>query len=128
MENNSEKAFIKPTESELEILHILWQQGSASVREVHTVLEKIKNCGYTTTLKLMQIMFEKGLLQRDETTRSHVYTAALPQKVAQKHYMQKMLDTFYAGDTSQLVLQVLGDAKVSKEEISKIEKFLKTIK
>jgi BlaI family transcriptional regulator, penicillinase repressor len=120
--------FIKPTEGELEILQLLWERKKASVREIHTELEKVKGSGYTTTLKLMQIMFEKGLVNRDGSSRSHIYTAALPQQTAQKHMMGKMISTLYAGSAAQMVMQVLGTNKVSREELNQIEEFLKTIK
>jgi predicted transcriptional regulator len=120
--------FIKPTESELEILQILWQRKQASVREIHTEMSLHKDCGYTTTLKLMQIMYEKGLVIRDQTTRSHVYTAALSQQVAQKHMLNKMVTTLFSGNKAELVLQLLGNNKTSKEELHQIEAFLKTIK
>lgn len=120
--------YIKPTESELEILQVLWKKKKASVREIHEALSKTKDAGYTTTLKLMQIMYEKGLLYRDGSARTHIYFAALNQSVAQKHILKKMINTLYAGNSTELVLQVLGAHKTSKEELLQIENFLKTIK
>jgi BlaI family transcriptional regulator, penicillinase repressor len=119
--------FIKPTESELDILQVLWDKKTASVREIHETMAKTKDVGYTTTLKLMQIMHEKGLVKRDRSSRSHVYEAALPQSIAQKHIMNKMISTLFAGSSTELVLQVLGTHKTSKEELKKIEAFLQTM-
>lgn len=120
------ETYIKPTETELEILHLLWQKKQASVREVHDEMAKTKDIGYTTTLKLMQIMHKKGLVARDNSTKSHVYTAALEQEVAQKHIMDKMLQTLFNGSAADLVLQVLGNHKASKTELNEIEQLLKS--
>jgi BlaI family transcriptional regulator, penicillinase repressor len=125
MANNT---YIKPTESELEILQVLWQKKQATVREIHDELSKTKDAGYTTTLKLMQIMFEKGLLNRDDSARTHIYVPNLSQDVAQKHILNKMISTLFAGNSTSLVLQVLGNHKSSKQELQQIEDFLKTIK
>lgn len=102
---------IKPTESELEILNILWDKGSATVREVHEVLEAYKPSGYTTTLKLMQIMFEKGMLIREAQGKLHVYKAIIRREKAQEQLLRKMIDTVFSGSASQLVMQALGDRK-----------------
>jgi BlaI family transcriptional regulator, penicillinase repressor len=118
------ESYIKPTESELEILQVLWQKKQASVREIHTELAKIKDAGYTTTLKLMQIMHEKGLVDRDGSARTHIYTPALHQEVAQKHILNKMINTLFSGSSTELVLQVLGNHKTSKAELQQIEEFL----
>ena len=85
--------YIKPTESELEILQILWENGTATVRDVHEQLAKTKDVGYTTTLKLMQIMHDKGLVRRDESMRTHVYQAAVNKQKTQKHFLNKMINT-----------------------------------
>src|SRR5580698_6949947 len=94
---------IKPTDSELEILNILWEKGPSTVREVHEVLEKNKDAGYTTTLKLMQIMHDKGLLKRDASNKSHVYTADVSQEKTQGHLVKRMIDNVFNGSTTQLV-------------------------
>ncbi|RYY00449.1 MAG: BlaI/MecI/CopY family transcriptional regulator, partial [Gammaproteobacteria bacterium] len=83
--------YIKPTESELEILQILWQNGTATVRDVHEELAKTKDVGYTTTLKLMQIMHDKGLVKRDESMRTHIYQPAVNKEKTQKHLLDKMI-------------------------------------
>ena len=101
--------YVKPTESELEILQILWLKGLATVREVHEELAKFKDVGYTTTLKLMQIMHEKGLVKRDESMRTHVYQPAVNKEKTQKHLLTKMIDSLFGGSSTQLVLQALGN-------------------
>ncbi len=118
---------IKPTDSELEILNILWDKGPSTVREVHEVLEKNKDAGYTTTLKLMQIMFDKGLLKRDASNKSHVYTANISQEKTQGEYVQRMIDNVFNGSASQLVLQALGNYKATAEELDEIKKYLDEI-
>lgn len=122
--------YIKPTESELEILQILWDKGVATVRDVHEGLSKTKDVGYTTTLKLMQIMHEKGLVKRDESMRTHVYQAAVNKERTQKHILGKMIDSLFGGSSTQLVLQALGsaDAKASPEELEQIQKLLDNLK
>src|ERR1700749_4985887 len=98
---------IKPTDSELEILNILWDKGPSTVREVHEVLEQNKDAGYTTTLKLMEIMHEKTLLKRDVTSKSHVYTANVSQEKTQGQLVRRMIDNVFNGSASQLVMQAL---------------------
>jgi len=115
---------IKPTESELEILNILWEKGPSTVRDVHEVLEKNKDAGYTTTLKLMQIMHEKTLVKRDATNKSHVYTANVSQEKTQSHLLKKLIDTAFNGSASQLVMQALGHSKTNSEELLEIRKYL----
>lgn len=121
---------IKPTDSELEILQILWTRGLATVREVHEDLARIKDVGYTTTLKLMQIMNEKGIVKRDDSMRTHVYQAAVNKEKTQKHILSKMIDSLFGGSPTQLVIQALGDEshKASKEEIEKIQALLDSLK
>ena len=115
---------IRPTESELEILQVLWKMGQATVRDVHEELAKTKASGYTTTLKLMQIMDEKGLVVRDTTSKTHVYRAAYSQEKAQSSALDKILSTVFEGSTSDLVIQALGHHKASKDEIDAIKKYL----
>ncbi|HEY0356074.1 MAG TPA: BlaI/MecI/CopY family transcriptional regulator [Flavisolibacter sp.] len=122
--------YIKPTESELEILNILWHRDLATVREVHEELAKSKDVGYTTTLKLMQIMHEKGLVKRDESMRTHVYQSAVNREKTQKHLLNKMIDSLFGGSSTQLVLQALGNGeqKVSQEELEKIQTLINNLK
>jgi BlaI family penicillinase repressor len=119
---------IKPTESELEILQTLWARGLATVREVHEELAKSKDVGYTTTLKLMQIMHEKGLVKRDDSMRTHVYQAAVNKEKTQKHLLGKMIDNLFGGSPTQLVIQALGEHKASPEELEKIQALLNNLK
>jgi predicted transcriptional regulator len=119
---------IKPTESELEILNILWNKGTASVREVHEVLLLTKEAGYTTTLKLMQIMHEKGLVKRDDSIKTHIYQAAVSKEKTQKHLLNKMIDTVFGGSPGELVMQALGNHKASAEELDEIQKMLDNLK
>jgi predicted transcriptional regulator len=120
--------YIKPTESELEILQILWHRGVATVREVHEELLKTKDAGYTTTLKLMQIMHEKGLVRRDESMRTHVYQPAVNKEKTQKHLLEKMIDSLFGGSSTQLVLQALGENKTTPEELEQIQTLLNNLK
>jgi BlaI family transcriptional regulator, penicillinase repressor len=120
--------YIKPTESELEILQVLWNKGTASVREVHEELLKIKDAGYTTTLKLMQIMNEKGLVKRDDSIKTHIYQASVSKEKTQKHLLGKMIDTLFSGSPTQLVMQALGNHKASAQELEEIQKMLDNLK
>jgi predicted transcriptional regulator len=115
---------IKPTESELEILQVLWQKGNCSVRQVHEELSKNKDSGYTTTLKLMQIMHDKGLVTRDSSAKTHIYSAAVSEKHTQKSAVEKMINTLFKGSAADLVMQALGHHKASKEEIDEIKAYL----
>src|SRR5680860_238968 len=115
---------IKPTESELEILSILWILKEASVRQIHEKLSETKDTGYTTTLKLMQIMLTKGLVKRDEKSRSHIYSAAIPEKDTQKSLVKGFMSTAFGGSAKNLVMQALGQGTPSQEEINEIRAFL----
>jgi BlaI family transcriptional regulator, penicillinase repressor len=119
---------LKPTESELEILKILWDKENATVREVHEELSKNKDSGYTTTLKLLQIMFEKGLVTRDDSNKTHIYQPAVTRQKTQKQFLDKMINTLFAGSSTQLVLQALGNQKASKDELEEIQKHLDNLK
>ncbi len=118
---------IKPTESELEILNIIWQKGAATVKEVHEILSLQKQSGYTTTLKLMQIMNEKGILKRKEKGKLHIYEAGIKKEKTQNHLMQNMIDNVFEGSASNLVLQALGNKKITQQEIDAIKKYLNTL-
>ena len=119
---------IKPTESELEILQILWKKVNASVREVHEELLQTKEAGYTTTLKLMQIMHEKGLVKRDDSIKTHIYQAAVSKEKTQKHLLNKMIDTLFGGSPGELVMQALGNHKASPAELEEIQRLLNNLK
>jgi len=120
--------YIKPTESELEILRVLWERDSASVRDVHEELAKSKDVGYTTTLKLMQIMHEKGLVKRDDTFKTHIYQPAVSKEKTQKHLLGKMINTLFGGSPTELVLQALGNHKASPQELDEIQQLLNNLK
>jgi BlaI family penicillinase repressor len=119
---------IKPTESELEILQVLWEKDQASVREVHEELLGSKDVGYTTTLKLMQIMFEKGLVKRDDSFKTHIYQASVSKEKTQKHLVGKMINTLFGGSPTELVLQALGNHKASAAELEEIQRLLNNLK
>jgi len=124
----AENRTFKPTESELEILQVLWSRGQATVRDVHEQLLATKDVGYTTTLKLMQIMFEKGLVKRDDSTRTHIYSAARDKGQTQKELLGKFISNLFGGSSSQLVLQTLGNHKVSEKELDDIQQLLNELK
>ena len=121
------KSSPKPTEAELEILQILWDSGPTTVRFVNDKLNLKKEVGYTTTLKIMQIMAEKNLLARDEENKSHIYSAVYKKDETQKVLLDKFLESTFGGSASKLVLQALGNRKTSKKEIEEIRKFLDEI-
>jgi predicted transcriptional regulator len=114
---------IKPTESEMEILQVLWQKGNCTVREVHETLNK-KDAGYTTTLKLMQIMHEKGLAGRDTSAKTHIYRALVNQEKTQQEMVNKMIANVFNGSAARLVMQALGNQTASQEEIELIKVYL----
>ena len=119
---------LKPTDSELEILQVLWEKGNATVRDVHEELVQVKDCGYTTTLKLMQIMFEKGLVIRDDSNRTHIYQPNVSKEKTQKQLMDKMVDTLFSGSHTQLVMQALGAHTLSRKELEEIQQLLDSYK
>lgn len=120
---------IKPTEGELEILQVLWDNGKATVRDVHEIIVQTKkDAGYTTTLKLMQIMFEKGLVSRDDSAKTHIYKPLVSREKTQKQFVGKMISSLFGGSSSQLVMQALGSHSHSKEELDEIQKFLDNLK
>jgi len=115
---------IKPTDGELEILNILWKKGPSTVREIHEEVEKTKEAGYTTTLKLMQIMLDKKMLTRDASSKTHIYTAAISQEQTQGQIVQRMIDTVFDGSAMQLVMQALGNTRTTKDELEQIKQYL----
>lgn len=114
----------KPTESELEILSLLWELKEASVRQIHERLSETKDTGYTTTLKIMQIMHAKGMVSRDEENRSHIYRPATNQKETQKSLLKNLVTTAFGGSAQKLVMQALGQENPSKVELDEIRAFL----
>lgn len=114
----------KPTDAELAILRVLWQRGSSTVREVWEQLNPEQGTGYTTVLKIMQIMFEKGLVARDETERSHVYRAARSQEQTQREVVGHLLERVFSGSAPKLVMQALAAKKATRAELAEIRKLL----
>lgn len=115
------KKIPKPTESELEILKVLWEHGPSSVRFVNDEINKRKETGYTTTLKFMQIMLDKNLLTRNTDARSHIYDAAISQEETQRDLLGKFVDNVFGGSAMNLVMQALGDHDASKAELEQIK-------
>jgi predicted transcriptional regulator len=115
----------KPTDAELAILGVLWQRGPSTVKQVHQALSATRQTGYTTVLKFMQIMFEKGLLKRDSSTFAHVYQAAVLQEQTERTLVADLLERAFQGSTSRLVLRALSAKKASPEELAEIRKILR---
>ncbi|GAB3270927.1 hypothetical protein GCM10027347_41910 [Larkinella harenae] len=115
---------MKPTESELEILHVLWANGPSTVRQVNDRLSQTREIGYTTTLKLMQIMHDKGLLSRTEEGRYHVYQALVDEQQTQQHLLERFVDTAFRGSAMKLVMQALGNSKATPEELKELQKLI----
>jgi BlaI family penicillinase repressor len=117
----------KPTEKELEILQILWQKGPVAVKDVHETMGGEKENGYTTILKLLQIMFEKGLVTRQKSGKLHLYQASASQEITQQQMIDKIISTVFQGSASQLVMSALGTNRSSKEELQEIKKYLEKL-
>jgi len=113
-----------PTEKELAILKVLWANGPSTVRQVNDEINRVQETGYTTTLKLMQIMTEKGLLVRDDSEFKHVYKPAVSEEKTQKQIVGDMLDKVFAGSAEKLVMRALSTTQVSAEELKKIRQLL----
>ncbi|HUD67571.1 MAG TPA: BlaI/MecI/CopY family transcriptional regulator [Candidatus Sulfotelmatobacter sp.] len=114
----------KPTASELEILRVLWLRGPSTVREVHEALSEKKSLGYTTVLKLLQIMTTKGTVRRNETQRAHVYEACLPAEQTKRQIAGDMLQRVFEGSASQLMMHALAGGKASADEIHELRRLL----
>ena len=117
---------MKPSEAELRILHVLWDCGPSAVRDVFERLEKTTGVGYTTILKLLQIMLEKGLVSRDESARRHIYAAKLSREEAEERFVGDLVESVFNGSKKRLVLQLLEDAKSSQEELEEIRRTILT--
>lgn len=116
--------FIKPTEAELAILRVLWERGPSTVREVTEALHAQRGTGYTTTLKLLQIMTEKGLVRRDDANRVHVYEASAPAEATQRGLVSDLLERAFGGSAQQLVMQALAAKRASPAELAEIRRLL----
>jgi BlaI family penicillinase repressor len=120
----SRPATPRPTDAELAILRILWDRGASTVRQVHEVLLRTRPAAYTTALKLLQIMTEKGLVRRDETDRTHIYHARLSEEQTQRQLVRDLVDRAFGGSASKLVLQALATRRATAEELGEIRKLI----
>ena len=117
----------KLSENELKIMQILWDQGPSSVRDVHEKISEDKDSGYTTTLKLMQIMAAKGIAVRDTSARTHIYSAALSEQKTKKDLLSRFISSTFKGSSSSLVLQALGNGNTTQKELDEIKALISTI-
>jgi BlaI family transcriptional regulator, penicillinase repressor len=122
-----EKAIPRPTDAELSILRVLWLRGPSTVREVHDALSSTQATGYTTVLKLMQIMTEKGLVVRDESERAHVYEASHSEQRMQRHIVADLVERAFGGSSAKLVMQALSGRKASPAELNEIRELLDSL-
>lgn len=118
----------RPTDAELAILRILWEHGSCTVRQVHDELSRDRPSAYTTALKMLQIMTEKGLVRRDESERSHVYQSRLTEEQTQRQLVRDLLDRAFGGSASKLVMQVLSARRATQEELGEIRRLIDSSK
>ena len=115
----------RPTDAELAILRVLWERGPSTVRQVHEVLVvRVGQTAYTTALKLLQIMTEKGLVRRDDTDRTHVFTPRLSEEQTQRQLVRDLLDRAFGGSASKLVMQALNARRATPEELGEIRKLI----
>jgi BlaI family penicillinase repressor len=114
----------RPTDAELAILRVLWERGPSTVRQVHEVLSRERPAAYTTALKLLQIMTDKGLVSRDERDRSHVYHARLTEAQTQRQLVRDLLDRAFGGSAAKLVMQALAARRASPEELVEIRRLI----
>jgi len=121
---NSSHKILQPTDAELEILQILWENGPSTVRFINDRLNEKKNVGYTTTLKIMQIMHKKGILTRRKKERTHVYSPVLKEVETQSLLIDRLLRIAFSGSASKLIMQALGGKKTSAEELKKIKELI----
>ncbi|HUP45303.1 MAG TPA: BlaI/MecI/CopY family transcriptional regulator [Thermoanaerobaculia bacterium] len=120
----TERPLPRPTDAELAILGVLWERGPSTVRDVHDALAETQDTGYTTVLKLMQIMTEKGLVVRDETQRAHIYEARSTEQRTQRQLLTDLADRAFGGSPARLVMQALSGRKASAEELTEIRQLL----
>ena len=116
------------TKAELEVLQAIWTNGPLTVRQVHNLVSQHREVGYTTTLKVMQTMFEKKLLNRDTIPNSHIYTALVEETAIQQTLLGNFVEEAFRGSTKNLVLQALGNHEVSSEELAEIQRFIEQMK
>ncbi len=120
----SKPSIPRPTDAELAILRVLWERGPSTVRQVHESLSPERPTAYTTALKMLQIMTEKGLVRRDESDRTHIYQARLSEEQTQRQLVRDLLDRAFGGSASKLVMQALATRRASAEELSEIRKLI----
>ncbi|MBU8900042.1 BlaI/MecI/CopY family transcriptional regulator [Corallococcus sp. H22C18031201] len=121
----SETKLPRPTDAELSILRVLWERGDSTVREVHEVLNRhVDGTGYTTVLKMMQIMTDKGLVERDESQRAHVYRARATEQRTQRQLVADLVERAFGGSTAKLAMQALSSRKTSPEELAELRRML----
>src|ERR1700761_8067527 len=118
---------VEPTKSELEILQVLWDKGPSTVRDVNNELLKQKDVNYTTTLKLMQIMADKGILNRDEAQMKHIYSVAQEEQKTKAYLVDKFVDSMYKGSSGKLVMQLLGNKNTSLQDLQEIKELIKKL-
>lgn len=123
-ENKLNNSIPEPTRAELEILQVLWEFGASTVRFVNDELNKQRDVNYTSTLKQMQIMADKGILKRDESQMKHIYATVQAEIKTKNQLLDRFVNTLYKGSTTNLVMQLLGNEKTSKEELEEIKKML----
>jgi predicted transcriptional regulator len=114
----------RPTDSELDILRVLWNRGPSTVRDVFDDLNRVKPTGYTTVLKLMQIMADKNLVRRNEKQRAHVYEARIPEEQTQNQLVGDLLDRAFGGSASRLVMRALSNTRTSAGELAEIRRMI----
>jgi predicted transcriptional regulator len=114
----------RPTDAELAVLRVLWERGPSTVREVHTAMADKRNVGYTTTLKVLQVMTAKGLAVREERGPQHLYRARHPEQQMQRRLVRDLVDRAFGGSTSQFVLQALASRKTTPEELDEIRRLI----
>jgi predicted transcriptional regulator len=126
--NNEKPQMPQPTRTELSILSILWDKGPSTVRDVHEALNAIEPSGYTTALKMLQVMHQKGQVKRDDSARAHVYAAAVSKDQTQKQFLTDLAERLFGGSTSRLVLQALGNApNANQKDMERIRELLSRI-
>jgi predicted transcriptional regulator len=118
------KTLPRPTDAELGLLRVLWQRGPSTVRQIHDVVAKVRPTGYTTVLKLLQIMTEKGLVRRDETDRTHVYEAGATEEQTQRQLVRDLVERAFGGSPARLVMQALAARRATPEELAEIRRLL----
>jgi predicted transcriptional regulator len=114
----------RPTDAELVILRILWERGPCTVRQVHDDLSRERPSAYTTALKMLQIMTEKGLVRRDDSERTHIYQSRLSEEQTQRQLVRDLLDRAFGGSASKLVMQALSARRATPEELGEIRKLI----